>query len=628
MASSENEKRCKPKSTCNSCAEIKKEKKTQTISELASTQVANDDDDNIEIISNNDEDETWFSLMDMENLIANCFESPEESGCVYFSGILKFGDDFINNILNENQENDKERTYHNIATSLLLIIEAGSHYYWEIKKIYSHKKKDQLTGEAVVKASPPIDRYLCGGNGKINIDINKNQATIKIEHLIAHAYPTYRENNLSPNAISWISRNINKNLQKIEFYKRLSRNFLEQNNLVDQGYKDISEIILDSTFKTNKEKFELFSILNNYDGFGIPLAYLYVHTFSAPAESKGIQPIFVLTDKDAGEIVAVEMAWSQIVKIQICLWHMECAVKRKLKEKKVKTSQYTLQVANNAKQQFDFIDELWIPNEQESAICSEENKVEILKMIKKHALLHPLIPIKNRIFLTSDEIYYHSIHEIYEYCKKKNLIYLWGYLWVNWYKKNYWSLFARASYSNALPLARTTMLVESHWRTLKSNYKYSSNRPRLDRLTQLITQELVSDQIYKWSRFSNNREFLSWWKASREEWKTALEKEVCIENEYLTDINKWVCSCLAFLENNYMSCKHLVKNYTIVYPNSFPQFKTTRRRHDYPFIYFGKEKIPNINPINNLWNNEISENFLDQPKHIENDINIELTIQN
>ena len=45
---------------------------------------------------------------------------------------------------------------------------------------------------------------------------------------------------------------------------------------------DMNEIIIDSTFKTNQEKFELFTVIINCGGYGVPLAYLYVDTFTAP----------------------------------------------------------------------------------------------------------------------------------------------------------------------------------------------------------------------------------------------------------------------------------------------------------------------------------------------------------
>jgi len=107
------------------------------------------------------------------------------------------------------------------------------------------------------------------------IDINIRQAKVKTKHLISHERPTYRENNLPENAITWIFNNLNRNLRKVDVYKRLceeglvdstihtyrqvyywaskfsaqqyvtnasnqlisSLNFLKQNELIDEGYK-------------------------------------------------------------------------------------------------------------------------------------------------------------------------------------------------------------------------------------------------------------------------------------------------------------------------------------------------------------------------------------------------------
>ena len=163
-----------------------------------------------------------------------------------------------------------------------------------------------------------------------------------------------------------------------------SLNFLKQTELIDEGYKvmlyvetdfvralgfltpfnghirrgDINKIIIDSTFKTNQEKFELFAVIINCGGYGVPLAYLYVDTFTAPDDRLqdprntinsrvkvlkefflslrrgGILPTFVLVDKDAGQIAAIQEAWSWTANIQLCLWHVKHAIDRKLRYKR------------------------------------------------------------------------------------------------------------------------------------------------------------------------------------------------------------------------------------------------------------------------------------------------------
>ena len=166
---------------------------------------------------------------------------------------------------------------------------------------------------------------------------------------------------------------------------------MQRRDLIDAGYKlilhiendfvralgfitpfmnnSINELVLDSTFKTNQEKFELFALIVNCGGFGMPLAYLYLDTFTASEDllqnpinnvnnrvmaltvffqsirAEQILPSFILLDKDMGQIAAVQEAWSWTTNIQLCLWHLERAIDRKINEKNHKSSntQFSMQ---------------------------------------------------------------------------------------------------------------------------------------------------------------------------------------------------------------------------------------------------------------------------------------------
>ena len=82
-------------------------------------------------------------------------------------------------------------------------------------------RPDNRPTKRISEARPPIERYPCKGKIAITIDINIRQAKVKIKHLISHERPTYRENNLPENAITWIFNNLNRNLRKVDVYKRL-----------------------------------------------------------------------------------------------------------------------------------------------------------------------------------------------------------------------------------------------------------------------------------------------------------------------------------------------------------------------------------------------------------------------
>ena len=86
----------------------------------------------------------------------------------------------------------------------------------------------------------------------------------------------------------------------------------------------------------------------------------------------GILPNFVV-DKDAGQIAAIQEAWSWTANIQLCLWHVKHAIDRKLRDKKHKSSQYTARKAKEANEQFRFIEASWIPGDMR-VFCTHKIK--------------------------------------------------------------------------------------------------------------------------------------------------------------------------------------------------------------------------------------------------------------
>lgn len=148
-----------------------------------------------------------------------------------------------------------------------------------------------------------------------------------------------------------------------------------------------------------------------------------------------------------------ETSETENINITLCYWHLEHAISRKLKEKKSKAGTYTETKALEAHRLFDFIDQSWIPINNTDILCPDESTKELLNMVKKHANMHPLIPLKKDTFLTSMEIYQLCVQEVYEFCHSQDLRRLWSYLWMSWYDNKNWNLFARSSYPVALPMA-------------------------------------------------------------------------------------------------------------------------------------------------------------------------------
>jgi len=265
-----------------------------------------------------------------------------------------------------------------------------------------------------------------------------------------------------------------------------------------------------------------------------------------------------------------------------------------------------------AHQAFTFIDAAWTPKGNTGVFCPDNMVKEILNMVKKHANMHPLIPVAKDTFWSSREIYQTCVKDIYQLCHSHGLCKLWGYLWVNWYNQNDWKLFARSAYSVAMPLARTTMITESHWRVLKYNYKYNYNRPRLDRLTQILVEQLVPDFQLKIIHYNSNRVFPAWWEAFKKDWSKLARAEIQpgMDERYHIDVNKWVCSCPAFLNHPYFLCKHLIFKQEKQF---WPTFAKTTRRHDHPLLTFGVSEIPTLAPENNPWTRDATVVIEDDP---------------
>ena len=111
----------------------------------------------------------------------------------------------------------------------------------------------------------------------------------------------------------------------------------------------IQEAYIDSTFKTNSSKLDLFAILGSFLGTGFPIAYLFLEIGGRGRSSEceqsrknsikgflgavyrelqSFRPIFFFTDKDFGQISGLSDIYGILP--SICLWHMKRAVKRKI----------------------------------------------------------------------------------------------------------------------------------------------------------------------------------------------------------------------------------------------------------------------------------------------------------
>ncbi|CAG8677863.1 11632_t:CDS:2, partial [Scutellospora calospora] len=166
----------------------------------------------------------------------------------------------------------------------------------------------------------------------------------------------------------------------------------------------ITEIYIDATYKTTRSHYELYSIIADVDGAGYPITYLIIDTtkakdtdpstgkrriilekFLVALKSHNINPQFVFTDKNFVEISAASNIWGSSV-VQLCVWHMKQAIKRKLKKKAKSSDDSKLLTVNynfyQAASEYDFIDPTFYLTEEDHA---QGNTIEP-EAIKKSAI--------------------------------------------------------------------------------------------------------------------------------------------------------------------------------------------------------------------------------------------------
>ena len=180
---------------------------------------------------------------------------------------------------------------------------------------------------------------------------------------------------------------------------------------------NVVEAHIDSTYKTNSSKFELFAVLGSFLGSGFPIGYLFLEGGSGDdargqrgevlrvflealkRELKEFLPLHFFTDKDFGQINAIQECYGVIP--CLCLWHVFKAVRLKI-----------------------------------SALSScgprisKEHRSKILAMMSSHFNSHPLLYRSKKE--TIETLHKKNRIQISEFCKTHGYQHLAQYLWRNW----------------------------------------------------------------------------------------------------------------------------------------------------------------------------------------------------
>ncbi|CAG8721178.1 20075_t:CDS:1, partial [Racocetra fulgida] len=214
------------------------------------------DIDNIDEFNN--VDGLLYNLDEIQELVSNRFQDAEKSNePVKINFEIELDSALIESIFPEfgletqDFETIKE-SFHQLVNVVVLPLEYGSGYYWNVPKMYPNKRKNKFAGcvtaylecaqrndrkwqrseEQPVKrkseARVSIERYDCFGKIKLTIDPQQRRIIVQGSHQLAHLHPEYRKVEFPVAAKLWIRSNIEYNIQNSELYRRL-----QHENLID-----------------------------------------------------------------------------------------------------------------------------------------------------------------------------------------------------------------------------------------------------------------------------------------------------------------------------------------------------------------------------------------------------------
>ncbi|KAL0568508.1 hypothetical protein V5O48_013478 [Marasmius crinis-equi] len=111
----------------------------------------------------------------------------------------------------------------------------------------------------------------------------------------------------------------------------------------------------------------------------------------------------------------------------------------------------------------------------------------ILDMMNHYYCTHPMIPGYSAPM--PEGIWYWAVKEIYQYCSQNDLCKTWVYLWKNWYCTGHWQLWTHCSNPKKIPHLKTIMILESHWKHLKHDYRDHFSNPHINFLVWTVVMK-------------------------------------------------------------------------------------------------------------------------------------------
>jgi hypothetical protein len=223
-------------------------------------------------------------------------------------------------------------------------------------------------------------------------------------------------------------------------------------------------------------------------------------------------------------------------------------------------------------------------NPKDRFFPDDENlQEEFLNLVEQVGSAHELLP--GYVDADRRAIREWGVRKIYNFCIKWELPHLWAYMWENWLRPGRWELWAR-SVHDLIPIVRTTMIMEAHWRKLKRDFLHHFSNPRVDFLVFVIINKMVPEYYRRLDFILNpptrHAYVPSWRKNFKPYFKMLGEREIPdqdrVDDRYKPNPYLGICTCPAFASGRWLFCKHLQREYKEIHRTSHLWHEIERHR--------------------------------------------------
>lgn len=343
------------------------------------------------------------------------------------------------------------------------------------------------------------------------------------------------------------------------------------------------EVYIDSTHRTNVNKAELFGIIAEENGTGIPIGYMLMENkptvdseafpgevtscctrFFQYAFQNGLNPRMIHTDKSAAEINAIKAVWPGSEQ-KLCAWHVNKDINERFQSHKEKihhrsTHAWSLFPHNpelafirvewlhqHRQMRIDLVQKrldaasaagITVADDQrgmnEPTLLNTEHNSDIRGLMMQHLHWHPFKAGRKHQFpgdlVTSRAIWLWQAKQMHDKCCSLGEGYAWEYMWNNWYQWQHWTHWARSANLEYYPIIQTNAIVEAHWSVIKCRGLQWFSRPRMDHLCATIHEQLIPLFVILVNQVRLKLKPAGWYKLMVAEWRDH-NKTIAAEDE-------------------------------------------------------------------------------------------------